>query len=122
MTESGDTPHGRTEPHSPPDSSVREKVVRIESEFVLDEELGKGGMGDVLAGRDLVLNRQVAVKVLRSDHGNKEGLVRRFVEEAQVASQLQHPGVPPVHAMGTLPDGRPFFAMKLVKGQTLAEL
>src|SRR5262249_41448568 len=45
-----------------------------------------------------------------------------FLEEAQVCGQLQHPGVPPVHELGTLPDGRPFFAMKLVKGHTLAEL
>jgi hypothetical protein len=64
----------------------------------------------------------VAVKVLKSELRKEAKLVRRFVEEAQVASQLQHPGVPPVHLLGALPDGRPCFAMKLVKGQTLAAL
>src|SRR5262249_30803250 len=48
--------------------------------------------------------------------------VRRFVEEAQVIGQLQHPGIVPVHGLGRLPDGRPYFAMKLVQGRTLAEL
>src|SRR5436305_292816 len=48
--------------------------------------------------------------------------IRRFVEEAQIAGQLQHPGVVPVYELGTLTDHRPYFAMKLVKGRTLAEL
>ena len=49
-------------------------------------------------------------------------LARRFVDEARIAGQLQHPGIPPVHDLGTLPDGRPFLAMKLIKGRTLDEL
>ena len=49
-------------------------------------------------------------------------MVRRFVEEAQIAGQLQHPGIVPVYELGTLADGRPYFAMKLVKGRTLADL
>ena len=47
---------------------------------------------------------------------------RRFLEEARITGQLQHPGVPPVHQIGRLSDGRPFLAMKLIKGQTLAEM
>ena len=46
----------------------------------------------------------------------------RFLEEAKVTAQLQHPGVPPVYEAGELPDGRPFLAMKLIKGRTLADL
>ena len=49
-------------------------------------------------------------------------MVRRFVEEAQIGGQLQHPGVVPIYELGTLADHRPFFAMKLVKGHTLAQL
>jgi WD40 repeat protein/tRNA A-37 threonylcarbamoyl transferase component Bud32 len=86
------------------------------------DHLGAGGMGTVYAGRDHALNRDVAVKVLHPRHRDRADLMRRFVEEAQVASQLQHPGVPPVHGLGGLPDGRPFFTMKLVKGRTLADL
>jgi serine/threonine-protein kinase len=86
------------------------------------DELGRGGMGAVLRARDPDLNRDLAVKVLREEHAGKPQVVRRFLEEAQIAGQLQHPGIAPVHQVGTLPDGRPFFSMKLVKGQTFAQL
>jgi serine/threonine-protein kinase len=85
-------------------------------------EVGRGGMGEVLAGRDPALNRPLAVKVLREDHRGNAELERRFLEEAQVCGQLQHPGVPPVYDLGRLDDGRPFFTMKLVRGRTLAEV
>jgi serine/threonine-protein kinase len=84
--------------------------------------LGAGGMGVVWLGRDARLHRAVAVKVLRHGLHGRPYLERRFVEEAQVASQLAHPAIPPVHALGTLADGRPFFVMKLVRGRTLADL
>src|SRR5262249_22447655 len=84
--------------------------------------IARGGMGVVLRARDEDLNRSLAVKVLRADfHGVRE-LERRFREEAQITGQLQHPGIPPVHEIGTLPDGRPFLAMKLIEGRTLEEL
>jgi serine/threonine-protein kinase len=85
-------------------------------------EIGRGGMGAVLAGRDPELNRPVAVKVLHADHRGNADLQRRFLEEAQICGQLQHPGVVPVYDVGRLDDGRPFIAMKLVKGRTLADL
>src|SRR5436309_780638 len=88
--------------------------------YELGEEIGRGGMGEVLRARDPQLGRELAVKVLRGGPGRPD-LLRRFVEEAQVCSQLQHPAIVPVHDLGTLPDGRPFIAMKLVKGRTLAE-
>ena len=79
-------------------------------------------MGAVLKGRDPDLGRDLAVKVLRDDHRDDADMVRRFVEEAQIGGQLQHPGIVPVYELGTFADRRPFFAMKLVKGRTLAEL
>ena len=85
-------------------------------------ELGRGGMGAVLRGRDLGLGRDLALKVLLEKHCERPDLVHRFVEEAQICGQLQHPGVVPVYELGTLADDRPFFTMKLVKGQTLAAL
>jgi tRNA A-37 threonylcarbamoyl transferase component Bud32 len=90
--------------------------------YEIEEEIARGGMGVVLRVRDPDLNRTLAVKVLREDLRNRPEAVRRFREEAQITGQLQHPGIPPVHEVGTLPDGRPFFAMKLVKGRTLAAL
>jgi tetratricopeptide (TPR) repeat protein/tRNA A-37 threonylcarbamoyl transferase component Bud32 len=85
-------------------------------------EIGRGGMGAVLKGHDPDLGRDVALKVLREDHRDKADMVRRFVEEAQIGGQLQHPGVVPIYELGTFTDHRPFFSMKLVKGHTLAEL
>ncbi len=82
--------------------------------------LNKGGFGEIYLCRDQILNRLVAVKVLKARHASRPDLVLRFLEEAQIASQLQHPGIPPVHEMGQLPDGRPFFSMKLIQGSDLA--
>jgi tetratricopeptide (TPR) repeat protein len=85
-------------------------------------EIARGGMGAVFRGRDPDLGRDVALKVLREDLGSHPSLIRRFVEEAQIGGQLQHPGIVPVYELGTLADHRPFFAMKLVQGDTLARL
>ncbi len=83
-------------------------------------KLGHGGRGEVYWVSDPELNRPLAVKVLRPELRGQANAVQRFLEEAQVTGQLQHPGIVPVHAAGTLPDGRPYFAMKLVQGRTLA--
>jgi len=90
--------------------------------YQLQGEIARGGMGAVLKGRDVDLGRDLAIKVLLESHQGNAEVVRRFVEEAQIGGQLQHPGVVPVYELGTFPDRRPFFAMKLVKGQTLASL
>jgi serine/threonine protein kinase len=90
--------------------------------YEIRRELGRGGMGVVLRATDADFGRPPAVKVLLAKHAGDADLARRFLEEAQLAAQLQHPGVPPIHARGHLVDGRPYFAMKLVQGRTLAEL
>ncbi len=85
-------------------------------------EIARGGMGAVLKGRDPDLGRDLAVKVLLEAHRDNPELVLRFVEEAQIAGQLQHPGVVPVYELGQFADARPYFSMKLVRGRTLAEV
>jgi serine/threonine-protein kinase len=85
-------------------------------------EIGHGGMGAVFKGRDPDLGRDLAIKVLLDEHREKPELIRRFIEEAQIAGQLQHPGVVPVYELGTFADQRPYFTMKLIKGRTLAEI
>jgi serine/threonine-protein kinase len=85
-------------------------------------ELGRGGMGMVYRAFEPRLGRSLAVKMLLPEHRENASLRRRFLKEAQVMGQLQHPGVAPIHELGELPDGRPFFTMKQVMGQTLAEL
>ncbi|MBI3845444.1 MAG: tetratricopeptide repeat protein [Planctomycetes bacterium] len=85
-------------------------------------EIARGGMGIVMRGHDVDLGRDVAMKILREDHSTKPDVVQRFVEEAQIGGQLQHPGIVPVYELGQRADQRPFFTMKLVKGKTLAAL
>jgi tetratricopeptide (TPR) repeat protein len=90
--------------------------------FDLLEEISRGGMGVVLRGHDRIFDRDLAIKVLPEHYCDRPDLVRRFIEEARITGQLQHPFIVPVHELGYLSDGRPYFAMKLVKGRTLAEL
>jgi eukaryotic-like serine/threonine-protein kinase len=85
-------------------------------------EIARGGMGAVLRGRDPDLGRDLAVKVLLESHDDKPEMLRRFVEEAQIGGQLQHPGIVPVYELGSFADRRPYFTMKLVKGRTLSAL
>ncbi len=85
-------------------------------------EIARGGMGAVLKGRDSDLGRDLAVKILLESHRDKPEMIRRFIEEAQIAGQLQHPGIVPIYELGAFGDRRPYFAMKLVKGHTLAEI
>jgi len=85
-------------------------------------EIARGGMGVVLKGHDTDLGRDVAMKVLLEEHASSDTILQRFVEEAQIGGQLQHPGIVPVYELGLLDDDRPYFTMKLVKGRTLAAL
>src|SRR5271154_5233525 len=72
-------------------------------------------MGRVLAAHDLSLDRDAALKILLPG-ANAD----RFVRESKITARLPHPGIPPVHALGTLADGSPFLALKLIEGNTLA--
>ena len=90
--------------------------------YEIGGEIARGDVGVVYKGRDTDLGRDVAVKVLRDEHLRSPEVVQRFVEEAQIGGQLQHPGIVPVYELGVRDDARPFFAMKLVKGRTLSDL
>jgi tetratricopeptide (TPR) repeat protein len=90
--------------------------------YELGEEIARGGMGAVHRARDRNLNRELALKVLLERFVCHAPVIARFVEEALIGGQLQHPGLVPVHELGTLPDGRPFIALKLIKGRTLSAI
>ncbi len=90
--------------------------------YEIGAEIARGGMGTIHRGRDRALDREVAIKILQDRYPSGSLTARRFVDEARITGQLQHPGIPPIHHVGTLPDGRPFLAMKLVKGRTLDEI
>ena len=84
--------------------------------YVITGEIARGGMGRVLAGREEKLDREVAIKVLLPG-ANAD----RFVIESKITAKLPHPNIPPIYALGTLTNGSPFLAMKLIRGRTLAE-
>ncbi len=110
----------------PPDAPVRvteeARALRDPSgRYQVLGEIGRGGVGIVYKGRDHDLGRDVAMKVLRDEYAEQPDVLARFVEEAQIGGQLQHPGIVPVYELGLQAGERPYFAMKLVKGETLAE-
>jgi len=90
------------------------------TKYELRGRVGRGGMGTVWRAFDRELGREVALKVMNGPDPRPGGEAR-LRTEAQVLARLEHPGLVPVHDLGTLPDGRLFYAMKLVRGRRLDE-
>src|SRR5271165_6395746 len=86
--------------------------------YRLLRQVARGGMGIVYAAEDMDLQRRVALKVLEVP-GCEGELANRLMREARVLARLEHPGIVPVHDVGTLTDGRVFYTMKFVEGQQL---
>ena len=87
--------------------------------FSIESVLGGGSFGTVYRGRQLGLDRQVAVKIPTHEIAADPVMARRFAREARAASRVTHPGVVAIYAVGELPDGRPYLAMQLVEGEPL---
>ena len=81
----------------------------------------EGGLGRVYVAHDEELGREVALKEIRPDRVTETDLRGRFVLEAEINGGLEHPGIVPVYSLGTYDDGRPFYAMRLVDGDSLKE-
>jgi serine/threonine-protein kinase len=94
----------------PGESAVRYRVVRPHA---------KGGLGEVFVAEDTELGRQVALKEIQLKYADDPTNRTRFVVEAKITGGLEHPGVVPVYGLGTYADGRPFYAMRFVKGDNL---
>jgi len=88
--------------------------------YELGAEIAKGGMGAVLAARQPAIRREVALKVMLRNASAHDRL--RFVEEAQITGQLEHPNIVPVHDLALDEHGQPYYTMKLVKGSTLKKI
>ncbi len=93
------------------------KVLPTVPGYEIIREIGPSGMAVVYSAKELTLRREVAIKVMLPGMDSKA-----FVREARIAAHLPHPGIPPVHAIGKLPDGRPYLAMKMTKGESLDQL
>lgn len=87
--------------------------------FDLLGTLGRGGMGHVCLVRDRALNREAAMKILDPAFAARVGARDDFIEEAQIASQLEHPNMVPVHELGVDEHGTVYFTMKVVRGRDL---
>jgi serine/threonine-protein kinase len=92
------------------------------SRFQIMRPHARGGLGQVMVARDLELDREVALKEIHNFHANRPSSRARFVREAEITGRLEHPGIVPVYGLGRHPDGRPFYAMRLIRGDTLRDL
>ena len=94
----------------------------FDARYQLGEVLGRGGMGEVRLGTDLRIGRSVAVKVIRPDSARRPRMRARFLFEAKMQGQLEHPSIVPVYDLGVRPDGSEYFTMRRVRGRTLHEI
>ena len=107
-------------------SDIPERLAAaLRDRYVLERQVGAGGMATVYLARDLRHKRQVALKVVRPEFGGREG-VERFLREIELAARLQHPHILPVFDSGVIDDGTgspvPYFVMPYVEGETLRQL
>jgi len=87
--------------------------------FRILEFLAQGGLGRVMTAEDVELGRTVAVKEIKPHYADDAVCRQRFVMEAEITGGLEHPGIVPVYGRGSYPDGRPYYAMRLICGDTL---
>jgi tetratricopeptide (TPR) repeat protein/tRNA A-37 threonylcarbamoyl transferase component Bud32 len=106
------TPPNATTDHVPRPgaSAVRYRVLRPHA---------RGGLGEVFVAEDTELRREVALKEIRLEHADSPGSRGRFLLEAEITGRLEHPGIVPVYGLGHYDDGRPFYAMRFIRGDNL---
>ena len=107
------TPSGAIPPPPPPRAE--------EERFRILRPHAAGGLGEVSVAEDRQLNREVALKEIRSRFADDPSSRARFLLEAEITGGLEHPGIVPVYGLGTHPDGRPFYAMRFIRGDSLKE-
>jgi serine/threonine protein kinase/lipopolysaccharide biosynthesis regulator YciM len=103
-----------------PQNGVVEKDISGSSRYIYGKEIGRGGMGAIISTRDLDTKRHLVTKTLLNKTSKKALL--RFIEEAQITAQLEHPNIVPVYDIGVNKDNNVFYTMKHVKGLNLQEL
>ena len=110
--------------HTPPPVAPPVRNVELPSgmtlgEYRIEDKIGEGGMGMVYAATHPVIGKRAAIKVLRKELCDDPRTLERFVDEARAVNQIGHPNIVDVFAFGTLPDGRSYFVMEWLKGETL---
>ncbi|MDX1925929.1 MAG: protein kinase [Pirellulaceae bacterium] len=89
--------------------------------FSIVNEVARGGLGIVYKAQDDQLRRQVALKQIRDDKADEAIYRQKFQREAELTGQLEHPGIVPIYALGTDGFGRPFYAMRFIRGESLSK-
>ena len=89
--------------------------------FRVISEHAKGGLGVVFRAEDMELRREVALKEIQSDYADDGGSRGRFAKEAELTGQLEHPGIVPVYSLAAHENGRPFYAMRFIRGESLKD-
>ena len=90
-------------------------------EYVIERKLGEGGMGSVYAGVQPLIGKQVAIKVVAAMWARNQQVTKRFLEEARAVNQIRHPHIIDIFSFGILPDGRPYFVMEFLQGESLED-
>jgi serine/threonine protein kinase len=111
---------GELDPYATRSFSVGE-ATSAGTRFRILRPHAKGGLGEVFVAEDMELHREVALKEIQGRHADHAGSRGRFVLEAEITGGLEHPGIVPVYGLGAYPDGRPFYAMRFIKGDNLKE-
>jgi serine/threonine-protein kinase len=97
-------------------------IPEVHGRYTLSRLHATGGIGRVWLARDAALGRDVALKELRPEHTARPAVWARFLKEAQITGQLEHPGIVPIYEVGQRPDGQPpYYTMRFVRGRTLAQ-
>jgi serine/threonine-protein kinase len=99
--------------------TTRRPAANGTSRYRLLRSHARGGLGEVFVAEDQELNRLVAVKEIQPERADDPGSRSRFVLEAEITGALEHPGVVPIYGLGAYPDGRPYYAMRFIRGDSL---
>ena len=117
-----ETLHESAEAADPKISGLPPDAVHDENRYLERELLGEGGMGRIFLCRDERVGRDVAMKVLRTKYAKQPDTLARFVREARIQGQLEHPSIVPVYDLMRRPDGDVCFTMKRVRGKTIEQI
>src|SRR5215470_4233135 len=103
--------------------TVHAPELKFKGRYLIERELGRGGIGVVYLAKDLQLHgRPVVIKVLLDESGENPWLIKKFHQEVEALSRLDHPGIVQVIDSGETPDGKPFLVMQFIKGRDLRSL
>lgn len=124
-----DGPSSGSSPDGPTDARDQETLIPATLDQLDEPKMrfrilrphAEGGLGRVHVAIDQELNREVAFKEIKFEYARRADAQSRFVVEAEVTGGLEHPGIVPVYGLGHFPDGRPFYAMRFIRGQSLHE-